>query len=102
MLKSQRRLTVIRSHDLVFHQNEELYFVQCLVSRVAVCEEDELDEEEEEGAVEEEGGELPVEEEEASDKTTSPDADTIILFTKPPGTTNLGKNLGYLTILKFS
>lgn len=75
-----------------------LFFIsQCLVSRVAVCEEDELDEEEEEGAVEEEGGELPVEEEEASDKTTSPDADTIILFTKPPGTTNLELPAGQIT-----
>jgi len=59
------------------------------------AEEDEL-EEEEEGVVEEEGdgAEEVTEEEEGTvedddKKTTSADADTIILFTKPPGTTNL-------------
>jgi len=56
-------------------------------------EEDEL-EEEEEGVVEEEGeaAEEVVEEEVKEDdskKTTSADADTTILFTKPPGTSNL-------------
>ena len=59
------------------------------------AEEDEL-EEEDEGTVEEEegaeaGDEAGVEEDE-SKKLTSPDADTVILFTKPPGTSNLGQS----------
>ena len=66
------------------------------------AEEDEL-EEEEEGVVEEEEGaeagddtaEEATEEDEGK-KTTSPDADTTILFTKPPGTSNLGKNIAVL------
>merc|ERR1712106_1235278 len=49
---------------------------------LARAEEDEL-EEDEEGVVEE------VVEEDDGKKTTSADADTIILFTKPPGTSNL-------------
>merc|ERR1712098_445021 len=59
------------------------------------AEEDEL-EEEEEGVVEEEEGTETGEdtaeettEEDDSKKTTSPDADTTILFTKPPGTSNM-------------
>merc|ERR1740129_456425 len=60
---------------------------------MARAEEDEV-EEEDEGVVEEEGGEGGEEagSETAEDeglKTTSPDADTTILFTKPPGTSNL-------------
>jgi len=63
-----------------------LVFVsQCLIGRLALADEDETEEEE---TVEEEGGEVPVEEP-LEDKNTSPDADTMILFTKPPGTTNL-------------
>jgi translocon-associated protein subunit alpha len=73
-----------------------LFFVtQCLVGRVCVCDEDELDEDEED-VVEEEGPEVPVEEE-AGDKSTSADADTIILFTKPAGTTNLELPAGQIT-----
>jgi len=76
-----------------------LFFVtQCLVTRTVLCEEDEVEEEEDEGVIEEEGGEAPVEEEaESSDKTTSPDADTVILFTKPPGTSNLELPAGQIT-----
>ena len=61
------------------------------------AEEDEL-EEEDEGTVEEEEGAEAGDDAGADDsedegkKTTSPDADTVILFTKPPGTSNLGKN----------
>merc|ERR1712106_1136890 len=61
---------------------------------LARAEEDEL--EEEEGVVEEEEGAEASEEtaeevveEDDGKKTTSADADTIILFTKPPGTSNL-------------
>ena len=62
---------------------------------MARAEEDEV-EEEEEGVVEEEGGEAGEDAggETAEDeglKTTSPDAETVILFTKPPGTSNLGR-----------
>ena len=62
----------------------------------ANVEEDEV-EEEDEGVVEEEGGEGGEEAggETAEDeglKTTSPDAETVILFTKPPGTSNMGKS----------
>ena len=61
----------------------------------ARAEEDEL-EEEDEGVVEEEetgdaGEDAGASEEDDGKKTTSPDADTTILFTKPPGTSNLGK-----------
>ena len=61
---------------------------------MARAEEDEV-EEEDEGVVEEEGGEGGEEAggETAEDeglKTTSPDAETVILFTKPPGTSNMG------------
>merc|ERR1719290_456587 len=67
------------------------------------AEEDEL-EEEEEGVVEEEEGtetgddtaEEATEEDEGK-KTTSPDADTTILFTKPPGTSNLELPAGQIT-----
>ena len=58
-----------------------------------------VEEEEEEGVVEEEGAAGPeagADAEEdgtaAGDKTTSADADTTILFTRPPGTSNLGTN----------
>ena len=62
---------------------------------MARAEEDEV-EEEDEGVVEEEGGEGGEEAggETAEDeglKTTSPDAETVILFTKPPGTSNMGR-----------
>ncbi len=60
---------------------------------LARAEEDEVEEEDEEGVVEEEGGQPDTASdstEEAGDKTTSPDADTTILFTRPPGTTSLG------------
>jgi len=68
------------------------------------AEEDEL-EEEEEGVVEEEEGaetseetvEETPEEDDGKSKTTSPDADTIILFTKPPGTSNLELPAGQIT-----
>jgi translocon-associated protein subunit alpha len=66
------------------------------------AEEDEL-EEEEEGVVEEEGAETSEEttddatEEDDGKKTTSPDADTTILFTKPPGTSNLELPAGQIT-----
>jgi len=72
------------------------FISQCLVSRMVHCEEDEVEDEEEEGVVEEEGGEAPVEEE-ATDKTTSSDADTTILFTKPPGTSNMELPAGQIT-----
>merc|ERR1719233_1250857 len=70
---------------------------------MARAEEDEL-EEEEEGVVEEEEGaeagddtaEEATEEDEGK-KTTSPDADTTILFTKPPGTSNLELPAGQIT-----
>jgi translocon-associated protein subunit alpha len=64
---------------------------------LAVAEEDEL-EEEEEGVVEEDGADEAetsdetieeTQEEDDGKKTTSPDADTIILFTKPAGTSNM-------------
>jgi len=83
----------------VFSCLPRLLLLSLLVAPLLVCqvraEEDEL-EEEEEGVVEEEGevGEETVEEDEApveedGKKTTSADADTTILFTKPPGTSNL-------------
>jgi len=72
-----------------------LFFVsQCLVSRVAFADEDEVEEEEDEGVVEEEGG-VPVEEE--GDKTTSSDVDTTILFTKPAGTSNMELPAGQIS-----
>ena len=68
--------------------------------------------EEDEGVVEEEGGEAGEEAggETAEDeglKTTSPDAETVILFTKPPGTSNMGRrrpqaSLARTNILLFS
>jgi len=66
-----------------------LFFVtQCLVGLSAVrAEEDEVDEEDD-GTVEEEGGET-VEPDVEESTTTSPDADTTLLFTKPSGTTNM-------------
>jgi len=68
---------------------------------MARAEEDEV-EEEEEGVVEEEGGETGEEAggETAEDeglKTTSPDAETVILFTKPPGTSNMELPAGQIT-----
>jgi len=64
------------------------------------AEEDEV-EEEDEGTVEEkEGGEAGDDagaEEDESKKTTSPDADTVILFTKPPGTSNLELPAGQIS-----
>ena len=63
---------------------------------LARAEEDELEEEEEGVVEEEEGAETGEEtaeetpEEDDGKKTTSADADTTILFTKPPGTSNLG------------
>jgi len=76
----------------------KLVLISLLVSPLLLggvrAEEDEL-EEEEEGVVEEEGdgAEEVVEDEgvveDDGKKTTSADADTIILFTKPPGTSNL-------------
>merc|ERR1712130_379510 len=63
-----------------------------------------MGEEEEEGVVEEEEGTETGEdtaeettEEDDSKKTTSPDADTTILFTKPPGTSNLELPAGQIT-----
>ena len=53
------------------------------------AEEDEVDEEDD-GTVEEEGGET-VEPDVEESTTTSPDADTTLLFTKPSGTTNMGR-----------
>merc|ERR1719333_659228 len=66
------------------------------------AEEDEL-EEEDEGTVEEEEGAEAGDDAGADDsedegkKTTSPDADTTILFTKPPGTSNLELPAGQIT-----
>jgi len=60
----------------------------------ARAEEDELEEEDEGVVVEEEetgdpGEDAGTSDEDEGKKTTSPDADTTILFTKPPGTSNL-------------
>jgi len=76
-----------------------LFFVsQCLVGRLTLGDEDEVEEEEEEGVIEEEGSEVPTEgDEEGSEKTTSPDADTTLLFTKPPGTSNMELPAGQIT-----
>ena len=69
----------------------------------ARAEEDELEEEEEGVVEEEEGAETSEEtsddstEEDDGKKTTSPDADTTILFTKPPGTSNLELPAGQIT-----
>jgi len=71
-------------------KNALLFFfvTQCLVGLTSVrAEEDEVDEEDD-GTIEEEGGEVPEPEVEES-TTTSQDADTTILFTKPTGTTNM-------------
>ena len=75
---------------------------------LARADEDEL-EEEEEGVVEEEEGaetgEETVEEtpeEDDGKKTTSADADTTILFTKPPGTSNLGNDLIFCANVGFN
>jgi len=77
-----------------------------IVAPLLVCqvrgEEDEL-EEEEEGVVEEEEGAEEVQEEEEvveeddGKRTTSADADTIILFTKPPGTSNMELPAGQMS-----
>jgi len=67
---------------------------------LARAEEDEVEEEDEEGVVEEEGGQPDTASdtaEEVGDKTTSPDADTTILFTRPPGTTSLELPAGQIT-----
>jgi hypothetical protein len=70
-----------------------LHCVLASMGGLARAEEDEVEEEDEEGVVEEEGGQPDTASdstEEVGDKTTSPDADTTILFTRPPGTTSLG------------
>jgi len=85
----------------------KLLLISFLVSPLLLSgvrgEEDEL-EEEEEGVVEEEGDgveeaaeEETVVEENDGKKTTSADADTIILFTKPAGTTNLELPAGHMS-----
>lgn len=61
------------------------------------AEEDEVDEGEDEGVVEEEGGEPVEPEADAEETTTSKDADTTILFTKPAGTTNMELPAGQIT-----
>jgi translocon-associated protein subunit alpha len=61
------------------------------------AEEDEVDEGEDEGVVEEEGGEPVEPEADAEDTTTSKDADAMILFTKPAGTTNMELPAGQIT-----
>jgi translocon-associated protein subunit alpha len=79
-----------------------LFFItQCLVGLSVVhADQDELDEEEE-GVVEEEAGEGEAQQEDsegdAADSTTSPDADTTLLFTKPPGITNMELPAGQIT-----
>jgi len=71
-----------------------MFFIsQCVMSRVAMADEDEVEEEEEEGVVEEEGGAPPVEE----DKTKSTEVDTTILCTKPAGTSNMELPAGQVT-----
>jgi len=70
---------------------------------LARADEDELEEEEEGVVEEEEGAEAGEEtaeetpEEDDGKKTTSADADTTILFTKPPGTSNLELPAGQIT-----
>jgi len=74
------------------------FISQCLVGRLVMCDEDEVEDEDDEGVIEEEGTEAPAQgEEEEGSKTTSPDADTTILFTKPPGTSNLELPAGQIT-----
>lgn len=83
-----------------------LFLLALIVAPLLVChvrgEEDEL-EEEEEGVVEEEEGaeevqdEEEVVEEDDGKRTTSADADTIILFTKPPGTSNMELPAGQMS-----
>jgi len=73
------------------------FISQCLVGRLVHCDEDEVEDEEDEGVIEEEGAEAPTENEEGAEKTTSPDADTTLLFTKPPGTTNLELPAGQIS-----
>merc|ERR550532_3118763 len=68
---------------------------------MARAEEDEV-EEEDEGVVEEEGGEGGEEAggetlEDEGLKTTSPDAETVILFTKPTGSSNMELPAGQIT-----
>jgi translocon-associated protein subunit alpha len=69
---------------------------------LARAEEDEL-EEEDEGVVEEEDGGDAGDDagaeagEDEGKKTTSPDADTVILFTKPPGTSNMELPAGQIS-----
>merc|ERR1719167_339096 len=59
------------------------------------------EEEEDEGVVEEDGGDTAEDAGDATEdegkKTTSPDAETVILFTKPPGTSNLELPAGQIT-----
>jgi translocon-associated protein subunit alpha len=76
-----------------------LFFVsQCLVGLTCVrAEEDEVDEEDE-GAVEEDGPEGVEPETGAEEEsTTSKDADTTLLFTKPAGITNMELPAGQIT-----
>jgi len=73
-------------------KNILLFFIvsQCMIGLSSVrAEEDEVDEGEDEGVVEEEGGEPVEPEADADDSTSSKDADAMILFTKPAGTTNM-------------
>merc|ERR1712179_847433 len=60
------------------------------------AEEDGLEEEEEGAETGDDTAEEGTEEDEGK-KTTSPDADTTILFTKPPGTSNLELPAGQIT-----
>ena len=88
----------------VFKSLASLLLFSLLVSPLFIsnvhADEDEL-EEEEEGVVEEEGGDAEEVQEEAAEEepvpggdgktTTSADADTTLLFTKPVGTSNMGE-----------
>ena len=88
----------------VFTSLASLLLFSLLVSPLFIsnvyADEDEL-EEEEEGVVEEEGGDAEEVQEEAAEEdpvpggdgktTTSADADTTLLFTKPVGTSNMGE-----------
>ena len=102
----------------VFKSLASLLLFSLLVSPLFIsnvsADEDEL-EEEEEGVVEEEGGDAEEVQEEAAEEdavpggdgktTTSADADTTLLFTKPVGTSNMGELhlllLCHLFILRF-
>jgi len=96
----------------VFKSLASLLFFSLLVSPLFIsnvhADEDEL-EEEEEGVVEEEGGDAEEVQEEAAEEdpvpggdgktTTSADADTTLLFTKPVGTSNMELPAGQVTEL---